>query len=507
MRTLYSVRLEGLAANPAAPADLLLLILERAEPRMRNALLRREGVPHAVHEAAARHPDPRTRRLVAASGHAPVAIRARLAADPDPAVRRAAASAPEQWTRADPLPRDVVERLAADSDPQVRDALNGHASLPGAVRAALAADPDPKVRLGALQSWPDPPDEVVDAALEDPDPAVRRLAMRLACHRRPEFAAPLLATGHASAVSTVPLDGDQARALCRDPSPAVRAAAAANPHLPPPLVRELAGDPAPEVRLAVSLRPELTEEQRAAIDYEVGPQDRFHPPEWLWPRLDDLALMRRFATSAHVGLRRLAAHSPHLPAGLVALLAADEDFVVRLLLSEHHPDPPGDLLPRGRPGVAVRHASGPRLPPELPQRGPRPAGPLRRPGGPRPGPARPRARPRGRRAAQPRRGPGGAVRGRPRRAPARAPPPGAPGRPGGRGQRRAQPRPPGGVDEADPLRRRDHLTRRGGRATRRRPPAPAGPRPLPDGEARDGAADDQALDLAGAFEDREDLRE
>src|SRR5690606_17163014 len=46
----------------------------------------------------------------------------------------------------------------------------------------------------------------------------------------------------------------------------------------------------------------------------------------------------------HVGLRRLAAHSPHLPAGLVALLAADEDFVVRLLLSEHHPDPPGDLL-------------------------------------------------------------------------------------------------------------------------------------------------------------------
>lgn len=356
MRTLYSVRLEGLAANPAAPADLLLLILERAEPRMRNALLRREGVPHAVHEAAARHPDPRTRRLVAASGHAPVTIRARLAADPDPAVRRAAASAPEQWTRADPLPRDVVERLAADSDPQVRDALNGHASLPGAVRAALAADPDPKVRLGALQSWPDPPDEVVDAALEDPDPAVRRLAMRLACHRRPEFAAPLLATGHASAVSTVPLDGDQARALCRDPSPAVRAAAAANPHLPPPLVRELAGDPAPEVRLAVSLRPELTEEQRAAIDYEVGPQDRFHPPEWLWPRLDDLALMRRFATSAHVGLRRLAAHSPHLPAGLVALLAADEDFVVRLLLSEHHPDPPGDLLL----AVALESPSGTR---------------------------------------------------------------------------------------------------------------------------------------------------
>ncbi|TDE32867.1 LRV domain-containing protein [Actinomadura sp. 6K520] len=344
MRTLYSVRLEGLAANPAAPADLLLLILERAEPRMRNALLRREGVPDAVYEAAARHPDPRTRRLVAAAGHAPVAIRAGLAADPDPAVRRAVASAPEYRGAAEPLPRDVLARLAADPDAQVRDALCGNAALPGAVRAALAADPDAKVRMRALLGWPEPPDEVVDAALEDPDPAVRRLAMRLACHRRPEFAAPLLATGQASAVSTVPLDGDQARELCRDPSPATRAAAAANPHLPADLVEVLAADPAHEVRLAVSLRPELTEDRRAAIDYHVGPHDRLHPPEWLWARLDDLGLMRRCAASAHVGLRRFAAYSPHLPADVVARLAADDDFVVRLLLSEHHPDPPGDLL-------------------------------------------------------------------------------------------------------------------------------------------------------------------
>ncbi|WP_207945589.1 hypothetical protein [Actinomadura sp. 7K534] len=345
MRTLYSVRLEGLAANPAAPAGLLLLILERAEPRMRNALLRREGVPDAVYEAAARHPDPRTRRLVATTGHAPVPVRARLADDPDPVVRRAVAAAPEHREPAKPLPGDVLARLAADPDAQVRDALCDNAALPAGVRAALAADPDAKVRLGALWSWPEPPDEVVDAALDDPDPAVRRLAMRLACHRRPEFAAPLLASGPACAVaSTVPLDAGQARELCRDPRPETRAAAAANPHLPPDLVGVLAADPEPAVRLAVSLRPELTEEQRAAIDYHVGPDDRLRPPEWFWARLDDIGLLRRCATSAHVGLRRFAAHSPHLPADLVARLAADDDFAVRLLLSEHHPDPPGELL-------------------------------------------------------------------------------------------------------------------------------------------------------------------
>ncbi|MBO2464093.1 hypothetical protein [Actinomadura violacea] len=343
MRTLYSVRLEGVATNPAAPVEYLLLILERAEPRMRHAMLRRAGVPDEVYAAAVRHPDPHVRRLVAVSGHAPMELRAPLADDPDPIVRRALAAIPEAWEPSKPLPADVLRRLAADPDPGVRDAVVDR-DLPDGVRAALAADPDPRVRRGALLTWPEPPEEIVDAALEDPDPGVRRTAVSLAAHRRPEVAAPLLAAGDTGAVASVPLDFGQAAALCRDGRDAVRRAVAANPSLPPDLVAALADDPEHEVRLAVSLRPELTEEQRAAIDYRVGPDDRLRPPDWFWNRLDDLDLMRRYATSAHNGLRRFAAYSPHLPPDLVARLADDEDFVVRLLLSEKHPDPPGELL-------------------------------------------------------------------------------------------------------------------------------------------------------------------
>ncbi|HEU5028450.1 MAG TPA: hypothetical protein VFV01_26295 [Spirillospora sp.] len=343
MRTLYSVRLEGVATNPAAPVEYLLLILERAEPRMRHALLRRADAPDAVYEAAVRHPDPHARRLVAVAGHAPTEIRALLADDPDPDVRRSLAALPEHRLPREPLPPDVVLRLAADPHPRVRDAVLDR-DLPDGVRAALAADPDARVRRGALLTWPDPPDAIVDAALDDPDPQVRRTAVSLAARRRPEVAAPLLAAGDPDAVARVPLDPGQAAAFCRDGRDAVRRAVAANPSLPPDLVAVLADDPEHEVRLAVSLRPELTEEQRAAIDYRVGPEDRLRPPRWFWDRLDDLDLMRRYATSAHTGLRRFAAYSPHLPPDLVARLAGDEDFVVRLLLSEKHPDPPGELL-------------------------------------------------------------------------------------------------------------------------------------------------------------------
>jgi hypothetical protein len=49
---------------------------------------------------------------------------------------------------------------------------------------------------------------------------------------------------------------------------------------------------------------------------------------------------------AHLALRRSAAHCPHLPADLVRVPAPVDDFLVRLFLTENHPDRPGELLLR-----------------------------------------------------------------------------------------------------------------------------------------------------------------
>lgn len=94
------------------------------------------------------------------------------------------------------------------------------------------------------------------------------------------------------------------------------------------------------------MRPDLAEEQRAAIAYEVRPENRLNAPRWVLRSLDDLTLMSRCARSAYIGQRRFAAYRPHLTPDLVNALAEDPDFAVRLLLCENHPDAPADLLLR-----------------------------------------------------------------------------------------------------------------------------------------------------------------
>ena len=83
-----------------------------------------------------------------------------------------------------------------------------------------------------------------------------------------------------------------ARAPARDASDWTRAGAAADPRLPADLVADLAVDPSPRVRLAVSMRPELTEAERANIEYEVGPADRIAPATWV-VSTGDIGVLRR----------------------------------------------------------------------------------------------------------------------------------------------------------------------------------------------------------------------
>ncbi|MEV4876574.1 hypothetical protein [Streptomyces cyaneofuscatus] len=96
---------------------------------------------------------------------------------------------------------------------------------------------------------------------------------------------------------------------------------ALNPALPADLAAGLADHEDPAVRLAVSARPELSEDERAAIDWRIGPEDRLPGLWWVWNARHDPQTLRRCATSAHTWLRRSAASCPELPQDCVELLA------------------------------------------------------------------------------------------------------------------------------------------------------------------------------------------
>lgn len=119
---------------------------------------------------------------------------------------------------------------------------------------------------------------------------------------------------------------------------------ASNPAAPADVLIPLAGHEDPAVRLAVSARPEPSEEERAAIDWTVGPEDRLDTLRWVGDAREDTDLLHRCAASAHTWPRRSAAVCPKPPEDCVELPAGDADFAVRLLLTEFHPTAPPELL-------------------------------------------------------------------------------------------------------------------------------------------------------------------
>lgn len=139
------------------------------------------------------------------------------------------------------------------------------------------------------------------------------------------------------------LTAEEAGVLARSTAAYERRHAADAPNLPADLVAGLARDPEHAVRLAVSMREELTEAERAAIDYTVGPDDRIQPVPWAVSTRDPSA-QAGAARSAHAGLRRSVTYNRRLAPDLVTGLAGDDDFVVRLLLCEHQPEVPGEVM-------------------------------------------------------------------------------------------------------------------------------------------------------------------
>jgi hypothetical protein len=317
----YPTPLDGLARNPGAPLPILIKLLDT------DAVFEfhfRRHMPVELIGAMVGHSRPKVRRILAGNPHVPEGQRARLVCDPDPSVRAAVASGDTDAARRRlTLSPEAYEALASDED--------------AGVRQALTEAPRLSERLWQI-------------LLTDPDLTVRRSAVLRLAPRRPDLAAALVddpsvaGWNREALLSAAALPCDRFVRLANDREADVRAAVAANRYLPHDVLLMLCHDPEPSVRLAASMNPLLTEEERATVDYTVGPHDRVRPPAWWFGCLDDLRLMRQAAESAHLGLRRAAAYSPYLPPDQLTRLAGDEDFIVRLLIAENHPDAPGELL-------------------------------------------------------------------------------------------------------------------------------------------------------------------
>ncbi|MEU0525492.1 hypothetical protein [Streptomyces niveus] len=338
----------GLASNPAAPAGVLLRLLALDDDWITSRLSWRRTLPDEVAEAMLAHPDRRVRQKLAESANADPELRARLLDGPASDALAVAHGPMPYRTKVPPLPDRAYERLLNHERSVVRFETLDSPSVPEHVLVPLAGHEYPPFREAACRRvWHALSGDVRAALLDDEDPAVRQAA---ALHVMAED------EGRTAELVEALLDGWQfwqvvehgklGRALAerllsegKALAPLVR-----NPTFPADLAARLADHENPEVRLAVSARPELSEAERAAIDWEVGPEDRLGTLRWVWDARDDAEVLRRCATSAHTWLRRSAAVCPGLPDDCVQLLAGDEDFAVRLLLAEFHPQAPPELL-------------------------------------------------------------------------------------------------------------------------------------------------------------------
>ncbi|MFI9585590.1 hypothetical protein ACIHCQ_27940 [Streptomyces sp. NPDC052236] len=344
----YLDAVSGTAANTAAPSSVLLRLLDSDRYRLHSTVMWRKNLPQDVIEAVLGHADPAVRNAFAESWNVPPEQRARLLDDPRSRNVLAVATGPlPNRTKVEPLPDWAYERLLSHPRDRVRHETLMSPAIPAHIVAGLADHPEPAFRVVACRAWDQLGDETRQSLLDDEHYDVWRAASLRVCHQDEERTTELIRQEGPDWQLVQPLKhGLLSRAVAEWMVAEERhlAALAHNPSLPSDLVARLATDPDPDVRLAVSARPELTEDERAAVKYAVGPDDRLPTLDWVWDARADSGVLRRCATSAHTWLRRSAAVCPGLPPDLVQLLADDDDFAVRLMLAEFHPEPPPELL-------------------------------------------------------------------------------------------------------------------------------------------------------------------
>ncbi|WP_328806484.1 protein kinase family protein [Streptacidiphilus fuscans] len=375
--------LRGVAANPAAPTDVLLRLLDPAARDVWPVLCEQRALPADFVEAALVHHDRAVRRAVARNRHVPVAQRGRLVHDPDSLVRCALAAGPRpQLGDVEPLPDDVLVTFltALNDDPnrlvtaqEIRDDLQFSGQIPQAFLRRLPEHQAPELRIHATRYWLWLTPEQREALLTDPDPEVRQAAHGNSRVLDPDAMAAdlgepnshhrsLLLTSYAVAPAVAerclaegrdlwalahnPYTPAQAVSrLAHSPDPKVRERVAARADLSSELLAELAGDPDSTVRSRAHLQGlPRTWPQRNAIDRIIGRSaerlgylgEAIVEPDTSW--------FEACARSGHPLLRRVAATFHRLPEDHVARLSEDEDEGVRILLACNHPLAPPHLV-------------------------------------------------------------------------------------------------------------------------------------------------------------------
>ncbi|MFF2661081.1 hypothetical protein ACFVUH_27425 [Kitasatospora sp. NPDC058032] len=107
------------------------------------------------------------------------------------------------------------------------------------------------------------------------------------------------------------------------------------------------GEPAPEPGRSPDSEPPATPEGIAELADavpDIDPSDRTYALPWVAALHHDPAAMRQLAASPKAWVRRSVARAGRLPPDVVELLAQDEDFAVRLFLTESCDDAPAELL-------------------------------------------------------------------------------------------------------------------------------------------------------------------
>ncbi|MER7176913.1 hypothetical protein [Streptomyces mesophilus] len=256
------------------------------------------------------------RKALARNPYVDPEVRGLLVDDPEWIVQAWLAGRPDRNRPARPLPDRVIDRMLTTYDNDCLSELFSSRQIPFRVQLSFARHPLAAVRRYALNVWGSLSEAEQAALLDDPDPDLRAAAQNTVRRRRDEddeavterelgplppprnhWTTHLLvncrlprtvvdwmmdqpdrdsAWALAHNYSTPP---DVVASLMKHPDPDVRLQLACRDDLPPTLVQILARDPDPRVRTEVSLRPELSEDERAAIDYVVEP-DRYTGVPW-----------------------------------------------------------------------------------------------------------------------------------------------------------------------------------------------------------------------------------